>query len=471
MAFPVVADVTENSTNSAGTNHTINHPTVVAGQLWLLILDKGSTSASVNAHSLWTELLDEAQANGLYIAYHWTDGTEGASSTLVTSASTRSASHLYRITGAENPATQAPQIGTTASGSSATPDPPASAAPGATKDFLFIAFYGAAGEELDDDTWSDTPPANYTPSPPHQKSCGTAGTNLGGLIASAWRQLNTGSADNPGTFAKDVSAAWRAQTILVHPASSQQFQKDLGTNTLSFSSGAVVRETRRALSATLSFASGSLARVSQRLLTAAVSFTGDAARQTQRALAAALSFASGTLAASRLFSKAIDGTLSFMSGTLARLTARAVDGDLTTSGVTTAAGRFVRSFTGTLSVAGDITRSAGKALEGALTLSAALNVTRLFSRLLTGSLALAGEIQRQTARALAGTLGVTGEAQKQSMKVLAGVLSLSASIGRTVLKAISGALSFASGHAARTSLDSTGKQKDTGRKRGPAILE
>lgn len=220
MAFPVVAEAIEGSTNSAGTNHVITHPTVVAGELWILILDKGSTSATVNAHALWTELLDEALANGLYIAYRWTDGTEGASSTIVTSASTRDAHITYRITGAENPATQAPQIGTTSAGTSATPDPPASAAPGATKDFLFITFYGAALEEADDDTWSDTPPTNFTPSPPRQKACGTAGTNLGGLIAAAERQLNTGVAQNPGTFAKDVSAAWRAQTIMVHPSSA-----------------------------------------------------------------------------------------------------------------------------------------------------------------------------------------------------------------------------------------------------------
>lgn len=218
MAFPVVAQVVENVTVSAGTNHTINHPTVTAGELWLIVLDKGSTAASVNSHADWTELLDENLANGLYIAYRWTTGSEGASTTLVTSASTRTASFLYRIQGAENPATRAPEFAiTTANGSSATPDPPVVTPTGGPKDFLVIAFYGAAGEEADDDTWSDTPPTNYTPSPPRQKACGTAGTNLGGLIAAAERQINFTTSENPGTFAKDVSAAWRAQTIAVHP--------------------------------------------------------------------------------------------------------------------------------------------------------------------------------------------------------------------------------------------------------------
>lgn len=217
MASPVVEQVVESSTNTAGTSHVVTLPTATAGQLLLIILDKGSTAATINAHASLTELLDENSANGLYIAYRWMDGTEPSSYTLTSSASTRSAVMAYRISGAENPAVTPPAIGTTGTGTSATPDPPASAAPPSSKDYLFIAFYGAAGEEADDNTWSDTPPTNYTPSPPRQKSCGTAGTNLGGLIASAERALTTGSAENPGTFAKDVSAAWRSQTILIHP--------------------------------------------------------------------------------------------------------------------------------------------------------------------------------------------------------------------------------------------------------------
>lgn len=217
MAFPAVEQVVENSTNTAGANHTINLPTATANQLLLIILDKGSTAATVNAHASLTELLDENSGNGLYIAYRWMDGNEPASYTLVTSANTRTASMAYRISGAINPAAVPPQIGSTGTGTSATPDPPASAAPPSTKDYLFIALAGMAGEEADDDTWGNTPPTNYTPSPPRQKSCGTAGTNLGGLILAAERQLNTGAAENPGTFGVDASAAWRSQTITVHP--------------------------------------------------------------------------------------------------------------------------------------------------------------------------------------------------------------------------------------------------------------
>lgn len=217
MAFPTVEAVAENSTNTAGTSHAVTLPSGI-GPLdeVLIFMDIGSTSATLNALTDWTELLDEAAANGLKIL-RWTGPGIPTNPTFTTSASTRSARIVLRIGGASK--VTAPQIATTATGTSATPDPPASASPsGGTQDYLFIAFFGGAGEEADDDTWSDTPPTNYLPSPPYQKACGIAGVNLGGMIALATRQLNTGAAENPGTFAKDVSAAWRAQTVIVHPA-------------------------------------------------------------------------------------------------------------------------------------------------------------------------------------------------------------------------------------------------------------
>lgn len=216
MTFPVVQATAESSTATAGTSHVVTLPSgIVAGDLILIILDKGSTAATVNAHADYTELLDENQAHGLYIAYRWAAGGE-TNPTLVTSAATRSAEITYRISGAINPATQPPQIGTTATATSLTPDPPSLTPTGGAKDYLWIAFYGKDGEELDDDTWSNTPPTNYTPSPPLQKACGTAGTGLGGMIAAASRQANTAT-ENPGTFSDDLSTTWRAQTIAIHP--------------------------------------------------------------------------------------------------------------------------------------------------------------------------------------------------------------------------------------------------------------
>jgi hypothetical protein len=215
MAAPVIEGTAETAVSTAGTSHAITLPaSIAATDLVLIIMDIGSTSATLNALAGWTEILDEASANGLKILWYTGAGVPG-NPTFTSSASTRSASIAYRISGADKSIT--PQIGTTATGTSATPDPPASAAPPSSKDYLFIAFAGMAGEEANDDTWGNTSPTNYTPSPPLQVACGVAGTNLGGLILAASRQLTTGSAENPGTFGVDVSAAWRSQTITVHP--------------------------------------------------------------------------------------------------------------------------------------------------------------------------------------------------------------------------------------------------------------
>ncbi|MCD6056585.1 MAG: hypothetical protein K0Q89_115 [Thermomicrobiales bacterium] len=216
MAFPVVQAVTESVVATAATSHPVTLPASIASSdLVLILMDIGSTAATLNALTDWSEVLDENVANGLKILLYTGAGVP-SNPTFTSSAATRSVSLAYRISGADKSIT--PQIGTTATGTSLTPDPP-SVTPtgGITKDYLFIAFFGQALEEADDDTWANTPPTNYTPSPPRQKTAGTAGTNLGGLIASAERQLATGSAENPGTFAVDVSAAWRAQTIIVHP--------------------------------------------------------------------------------------------------------------------------------------------------------------------------------------------------------------------------------------------------------------
>jgi hypothetical protein len=215
----VVEQVVETATGAAGvtTSHVISLPTATAGQLLIICLDKGSTISTMNAHASLTELLDENLANGLYIAYRWMDGTEPSTYTLVSTATIRTAALVYRLSGTANPAVQAPQIGTTSSGTSATPDPPASATPASSKEYLFIAIIGQAGEEADDDTEGNTSPTNYTPSPPRQKTAGTVGTNLGGAIYGAERLLTTGSAENPGTFGVDSNAAWRGQTIMVHP--------------------------------------------------------------------------------------------------------------------------------------------------------------------------------------------------------------------------------------------------------------
>ena len=221
MASPVVETTAESATPTAGTSHVIPLPTgIAAGDLILFVIAKGTpavTNATFNAHGDYTELLDEAVSCGLAVLYRWADGTE-TNPTLVSSTNIRTATVAYRISGAENPATQAPEIGTTATGTSVNPNPPALSPTGGSKDYLFICFWdsGTGAEQADDDTYVTAWPANYTHSQ-NQKTCGVAGTNLAGMIGAASRQL-TAASDDPGTATVSDNTPWRAQTVAVHPA-------------------------------------------------------------------------------------------------------------------------------------------------------------------------------------------------------------------------------------------------------------
>jgi hypothetical protein len=224
MASPaIVGSPVETAVSTASTTHTVSLPSGTTGNLLLAVMSKGSqgTTPSVDALAGWNELLDEAIVLGLYIAWRTADGTEGATTNFTLSSATRGAWVVYEISGHENPATQAPQIGTTATGTSVNPNPPSVSVTGGSKDILAFALFGMAGEQADDDTLVTTFPTNYTDGQA-EKTCGVAGTNLGGMIGVAARQVTT-SAEDPGTFTAIDNAAWRAQTIVVHPSSAVNY--------------------------------------------------------------------------------------------------------------------------------------------------------------------------------------------------------------------------------------------------------
>lgn len=223
--FPTVMSINESSLNTAGTSHVVSLPSGLAlGNLLVILLDKGSTAATMNSLAGYTEVVDENTANGITIWARDCDGTEGATVTFTSSASTRSAHISYRISGAEKASVQLPELSTVATGTSTAPEATAVTPTGGTKDYLWITMFGCAGEEADDDTWLNTAPANYGDL--RQKACGTVGTNLGGIIGSAHR-TNTASSEDPGAFNQDASLAWRAYAIAIHPGKDIFLGKNL----------------------------------------------------------------------------------------------------------------------------------------------------------------------------------------------------------------------------------------------------
>jgi hypothetical protein len=214
MASPAVAATTEGALATAGANVAVTLPgSGGASDGYLVIIAKGSVSVTVNTLTDWAEALDEATGTGLAVL--WYTGTGVPSDpTFVQSGNSRSAWAAYRITGTDRATT--PTVGTTATGSSINPNPPSATVTGGPKDILAIAVFSRGGEIADDDSLVSAFPTNYT-SGQVEKSAGTVGSNLAGIIGSAARQVSAASSEDPGTFTA-VTGAWRAQTIIVYPA-------------------------------------------------------------------------------------------------------------------------------------------------------------------------------------------------------------------------------------------------------------
>ncbi len=224
-AAQIVGTPAESATTTAGTSHVVNLPAGAVGNLFLMILGKGSTSATINALTGWNELVDESQAWGGYVAWRAVDGTEGATTTFTSSASTKTTTIVFEISGAANPATRAPEISAVGTGTSNAPDPNTVTPTGGAKDYLWITFFilGAAGEELDDDTWCNNAATGFGSLV--QKASGTAGTNIGAYIAASSLASNAASMNAvwPASTT-DQSLAWRAWTIAVHPDDTRRAQ-------------------------------------------------------------------------------------------------------------------------------------------------------------------------------------------------------------------------------------------------------
>ena len=218
MAFPTVVNTNESNLTTAGTAHTVNLPgSLVAGNLIVIIFGKGSVVATINAVAGWTELVDENLANGLLILARESDGAEGATLGLTSSASTKSSHISYQISGAEDPGTQLPQLSTVATGSSVNPNATTCTPTGGAKDYLWITLFAMAGEAGDVDAFVTTTPTSYTNT--LMKTCGTGGVNTGVEVATAIQQLNAASQD-ASAWTTTINFAWRAYTMAVHPSSA-----------------------------------------------------------------------------------------------------------------------------------------------------------------------------------------------------------------------------------------------------------
>lgn len=216
MAFPAAAGSATSNISTATTAPVINLPgSISAGDLLLGIYRTAGTSNTIWPAG-WTEVIDDSSDGSddvTSIAHRWADGTEGATITLTTN-SHKGAGIVYRITGAENPSTQAPEFSAVAANNSTQPNPSNVTPTGGAKDYLFIWIAAYEGEQ----GTPGSPPTNYS-------GVLTANSGTGGSVTTncrvttAWRQLNAASED-PTFITLSAADDWTAWVVAIHPAGS-----------------------------------------------------------------------------------------------------------------------------------------------------------------------------------------------------------------------------------------------------------
>ncbi len=213
MAFPAVQD-TATSLEDTGnvTSHTVTLPANISSGDLLLIMFSVDADETITwpsgANDAFTEFANLASGTGctFAIAYRQANGLEPSTVEVTTGSAERSAHISYRITGHEDPATQAPEEGIQAGGDQF-PDCPSFSPTGGAKDYLWFACHGH-----DRDRTTIEFPTNYT------NTISTQGSGAGSAgVASAERQLNAASED-PALFKISVADQWVAATVAIHPA-------------------------------------------------------------------------------------------------------------------------------------------------------------------------------------------------------------------------------------------------------------
>jgi hypothetical protein len=212
MAHPIIATAAASATPADSTSHTCTLPSGITARDLLLAVVVCRGAAAMTWPAGWTALTNGAGASGTAVRsearYRIAAGNEGASIS-ISGASVAWVSRAWRITGA---AGTAPACAA-ASAASADADPPALGDPAYARTSLWIVHVA----------WDGRPACSFWPTPfaaggrlaEHVADSGGASGWVKQLSAGIERDHTRGMDPGPCTSA---SAAWRALTIIVEPA-------------------------------------------------------------------------------------------------------------------------------------------------------------------------------------------------------------------------------------------------------------
>ena len=229
MATPVIETVAD-TTWQTGTTIAATLPSgIVSGDLLLAFIGVdplGGTGLTVTPPSGWTESYDVQDTGQFCTSAMWyrkADGAEGATIDITVSASRAGCARIYRISGAEDPATQAPEfVNVVNAGSTTTHDPATITPAGGSKDYLYFA-----------NCYFNTYTANVSTYPSGYTSTGTLRTGTTGAegsLAYAVLSSTASSSENPGAYTLSVARDAVTTTVAIAPPAT-------GASTLTASSG------------------------------------------------------------------------------------------------------------------------------------------------------------------------------------------------------------------------------------------
>lgn len=198
--FPTVAATNTSNDNVDTSSHTVSLPSgIVAGNLLIVVFVVNTGSASITFPAGWTQITSVVSTDTrLVTRYREADGTEGATITVTTGDTGRSAHISYRITGASPISAQVPE-GATLAGS----NPPSVTPTGGSKNYLWIVGGGTVA-----DGTGITAPTNYSSLLGAYGSldCMSARRDLVAVSEDPGAWLGTGTVDASATIAIHPSA-------------------------------------------------------------------------------------------------------------------------------------------------------------------------------------------------------------------------------------------------------------------------
>ncbi len=210
MAFPVEQTAANTTQTSNATNWGAqNMPSgVTAGDTLIALMAVDGSNQTITEAN-WNILLEGATGSDgsvtLIVAWRKATGTDSFSP--VISSSQQGSVRILRIDTAEDPDTQAPEVGTATTGASATPNVGAITPVGGTKDYKLYSLCAH-----DRNRSFTNAPTNYQTNEGSLISGGANGAHL------AWgdRDLN-GSTDDPDNFTFGASDGFATVVLAIHP--------------------------------------------------------------------------------------------------------------------------------------------------------------------------------------------------------------------------------------------------------------